>query len=234
MGTADQVEEGYPLAPVHSGGEDVIYDGPILPGAGPSRRHGHASTFTLILRSKFYSVRPLVRIIVICVIGLVPFYYMAVGFHERMLRPRPPPGSPEFDERPPPHPVIVDPSPEQYNKTTPLEWSARAQEVRDAFAHAYSSYEKFAFPADELKPITKGKMNPYVVRTLPPDPSLILCFVSFNGWGVTTVSVYLCESPLFWLSESALPTLIDPNLPTFGRRPALGGQSRHYAHDGIY
>lgn len=150
------------MAPVHTGAEDAIYNSPILPGPAPSRRHGHASAFTVILRSKFYSVRPLVRILIVFVIGIVPFYYVAVGFQERILRPRPPIDTPgeEFGQRPPTPPVVVDPTPKPHNGTTPHEWIERAKEVREAFAHAYSSYEKFAYPADELKPITKEKINP--------------------------------------------------------------------------
>ncbi|KAJ7173562.1 glycoside hydrolase [Mycena filopes] len=45
--------------------------------------------------------------------------------------------------------------------------SARAQSVRDAYVHAYSSYKKAAWTFDELKPISGGSDN------------------NFNGWGVS-------------------------------------------------
>ncbi|KAJ7156812.1 glycoside hydrolase [Mycena crocata] len=45
--------------------------------------------------------------------------------------------------------------------------SARAQQVRDAYIHAYSSYKRDAWDFDELKPISGGSVN------------------NFNGWGVT-------------------------------------------------
>ena len=35
-----------------------------------------------------------------------------------------------------------------------VNWSARANAVRQAFAHAYSGYETYAFPQDELLPLT--------------------------------------------------------------------------------
>ncbi|KAF7308236.1 alpha-1,2-Mannosidase [Mycena chlorophos] len=49
------------------------------------------------------------------------------------------------------------------------EWERRAELVKAAFVHAYSGYEKFAAPHDELRPLTDGFNNP------------------FNGWGVTAV-----------------------------------------------
>ncbi|KAJ6485633.1 glycoside hydrolase [Mycena sanguinolenta] len=60
--------------------------------------------------------------------------------------------------------------------TTPLEEQTnakakvlpyRAQKVRDAYIHAYSSYKQDAWEWDELKPLTGGRDN------------------NFNGWGVS-------------------------------------------------
>ncbi|KAJ6458125.1 glycoside hydrolase [Mycena vitilis] len=45
--------------------------------------------------------------------------------------------------------------------------SARAQSVRDAYVHAYSSYKQDAWTFDELKPVSGGSDN------------------NFNGWGVS-------------------------------------------------
>lgn len=42
------------------------------------------------------------------------------------------------------------------NATT---WNERKVEVRDAYIHALSGYMKYAFPADELLPVTHGKVN---------------------------------------------------------------------------
>jgi hypothetical protein len=36
------------------------------------------------------------------------------------------------------------------------EWPHRAKRVRHAFLHAYGAYEKFAFPHDELKPLSRS------------------------------------------------------------------------------
>ena len=35
-------------------------------------------------------------------------------------------------------------------------WAARANAVRQAFAHAYHGYETYAFPEDELLPLTNS------------------------------------------------------------------------------
>ncbi|TFK74956.1 seven-hairpin glycosidase [Pluteus cervinus] len=46
-------------------------------------------------------------------------------------------------------------------------WDDRAEQVKQAFVYAYDSYEKHAFPSDELLPLTGGYVN------------------NFNGWGLT-------------------------------------------------
>ncbi|KAJ7056221.1 seven-hairpin glycosidase [Mycena amicta] len=46
-------------------------------------------------------------------------------------------------------------------------WAGRANEVRKAFVHGYSNYQKFALPHDELKPMTPEGVD------------------NFHGWGVT-------------------------------------------------
>ncbi|KAJ6580973.1 glycoside hydrolase [Mycena capillaripes] len=45
--------------------------------------------------------------------------------------------------------------------------AARAQSVKDAYVHAYSSYKRDAWTFDELKPVSGGSVN------------------NFNGWGVS-------------------------------------------------
>jgi hypothetical protein len=35
-----------------------------------------------------------------------------------------------------------------------VDWAARADAVKQAFAHAYHGYETYAFPEDELLPLT--------------------------------------------------------------------------------
>ncbi|KLO14156.1 seven-hairpin glycosidase [Schizopora paradoxa] len=58
-----------------------------------------------------------------------------------------------------------------YSRTRPdySRWPAgrRAEAVKEAFGHAYASYERFALPADELKPLRNTSQQ------------------NFNGWGVT-------------------------------------------------
>ena len=44
-------------------------------------------------------------------------------------------------------------------------WAKRKQKVKNAFARAYVGYRNHAFPSDELKPVSGGKTDKYV---LPP------------------------------------------------------------------
>ncbi|KAK2463622.1 hypothetical protein APHAL10511_004373 [Amanita phalloides] len=46
-------------------------------------------------------------------------------------------------------------------------WEQRAAQVKHAFLHAYSGYEKYAAPFDELLPLSNSRVN------------------NFNGWGLT-------------------------------------------------
>lgn len=59
----------------------------------------------------------------------------------------------------------------------------RAEAVREAFSHAYRSYEKFAMPMDELKPLT----NETVQKCASTALSNIISDLerSLNGWGLT-------------------------------------------------
>lgn len=43
--------------------------------------------------------------------------------------------------------------------TTSDEWRARAEEVKQAFLHAYQGYELHAAPHDELKPLTNQSVD---------------------------------------------------------------------------
>lgn len=66
-------------------------------------------------------------------------------------------------------------------------WEARAEEVKDAFRHAYHSYEEIAFPHDELKPLSNGSVDKYVRRLSVLTIRLTRLFGSFNGWGVSAL-----------------------------------------------
>lgn len=39
-------------------------------------------------------------------------------------------------------------------RTSPKEWQRRADAVKEAFLHAYNTYESNAFPRDELRPLS--------------------------------------------------------------------------------
>jgi mannosyl-oligosaccharide alpha-1,2-mannosidase len=47
----------------------------------------------------------------------------------------------------------------QYAPETPEVWTDRSVQVRDAFLHAYHGYERFAFPNDELRPLSNTSIN---------------------------------------------------------------------------
>ncbi|EPQ56632.1 glycoside hydrolase family 47 protein [Gloeophyllum trabeum ATCC 11539] len=53
------------------------------------------------------------------------------------------------------------------SSTPPAVWEARAEQVKQAFVHAYHGYEEHAAPHDELLPATAGSVD------------------NFNGWGVS-------------------------------------------------
>lgn len=75
-------------------------------------------------------------------------------YSARSSHPPPPPPPPP----PPGPPSLLDTSREDYLKHAQPLWDARAERVKNAFVHAYDAYEKYAFPMDELLPITrKGK-----------------------------------------------------------------------------
>ncbi|EIW79097.1 glycoside hydrolase family 47 protein [Coniophora puteana RWD-64-598 SS2] len=110
-----------------------------------------------------------------------------------------------------------------YPPETQETWSARAEQVKAAFLHAYHGYEKYAMPADELRPLSKTKAAD-----------------KFNGWGVTAVDS-LDTMLLMGLNEEferALPIVQNSNysLPTNTRVPFfetviryMGGMLSAYA-----
>ena len=69
-----------------------------------------------------------------------------------------------------------------YDERWPVD--RRAEAVREAFLHAYRSYEKYAMPMDELRPITNGSMqmyaNSFYLKSLE-----LTDILSLNGWGLT-------------------------------------------------
>lgn len=48
-----------------------------------------------------------------------------------------------------------------YPVVSPEEWRMRADKVVKSFAYAYHAYERTAFPADELRPITNRPVQKY-------------------------------------------------------------------------
>ncbi|KAJ7590997.1 glycoside hydrolase [Mycena floridula] len=118
---------------------------PRLPAPATSKQSGHVL--------KFFAGR-LVR-------GWLPFVLLAVvslwllaSFH---FPPPPPPWENYPFQR------VGLPNPPSNDSL----WAGRAQQVRNAFVHAYSGYKKVAFPSDELLPLTAGKVD------------------NFNGWAVS-------------------------------------------------
>ncbi|KAH8093117.1 glycoside hydrolase [Cristinia sonorae] len=60
-------------------------------------------------------------------------------------------------------------STEKKYQTSTQEWTRRAVKVKEAYVHAYTGYERHAFPHDELMPLSHGLRD------------------NFNGWGVTAI-----------------------------------------------
>jgi mannosyl-oligosaccharide alpha-1,2-mannosidase len=57
-------------------------------------------------------------------------------------------------------PKIYDDETDQPN------WSYRERAVKDAFLHAYHAYERNAFPADELAPLTNKRRQKLVIHAI--------------------------------------------------------------------
>ena len=57
--------------------------------------------------------------------------------------------------------VKLSPFP-QFEEEAPVHvWETRAEDVKDAFLHAYHGYEKYAAPFDELLPVSASGVNKY-------------------------------------------------------------------------
>jgi len=68
-------------------------------------------------------------------------------------------------------------------------WDGRAENVRNAFIHAYGGYRQYAALYDVLLPVTGGRANKYIRFTFFDLNSLImplfLFYHSLNGWELT-------------------------------------------------
>lgn len=128
-----------------------------------THRSSSTTTAPSVLRALQSFIRPSLRWIPWCLALAIslwvfgPFALHSGSFHfhgypsdgpewRTELRHRP-----FHSPRPPPfHPPTSSP---------PSVWSDRANQVRGAFIHAYSGYQKHAFPYDELLPVAGGKVN---------------------------------------------------------------------------
>lgn len=153
---APHEEEGYPLAPVHTGGADDLPQ----PAISGGRRH---RTLSGRLRAKFYSFRPRSRFVIVAFCVVVPIYLAG-----RFLFPE----ATDWDLPKPPHwgdwggddgdehwTMPMKPPPPPAPPKGDGEYEPHAEEVKQAFLHAYRGYEKYAYPADELLPLSKGKID---------------------------------------------------------------------------
>ena len=166
-------EETYPLV---NATDPEGNTAPVLPNPVPTysrrrNRSGPAAFFHRI-RAKWHSTRPLVRALIIFAVLAIPLYRLSLYARGSLLSGGKigGPWDEEPDVNPGPLPDMGHPVPD---KGSPVPdkghddsktggdsiWEKRAQEVKAAFVHAYSNYEKYAFPADELLPLSKGKVN---------------------------------------------------------------------------
>ena len=51
--------------------------------------------------------------------------------------------------------------PPQFEEVPVHVWESRAEDVKDAFLHAYHGYEKYAASFDELLPVSASGVNKY-------------------------------------------------------------------------
>ncbi|KAJ7199252.1 glycoside hydrolase family 47 protein [Mycena pura] len=84
-------------------------------------------------------------------------------------------------------------------------WAGRANEVRKAFVHAYTGYQTYALPHDELKPMSAESID------------------NFHGWGVTMYDS-LDTMWLMGLEDMFYDTVEDVASATFSMKPG------EYAH----
>lgn len=66
-------------------------------------------------------------------------------------------------------------------------WSSRADQVRNAYLHAWNGYQRLAAPADELLPVSGGKVDKWISPHIYRDPKKLKWILSFNGWGVSII-----------------------------------------------
>lgn len=66
---------------------------------------------------------------------------------------------------PPPRLRPGPPSPPASGTSNETVWSIRANDVRNAYLHAWTGYLKLAAPADELLPVSNAKTDKFVVST---------------------------------------------------------------------
>lgn len=98
--------------------------------------------------------------------------------HDHLFDGPPPEG--EGHGRRPPGGWFGRPStkqPPEPHKGPETVWSTRAEQVKEAYRHAWKGYMKLASPADELLPVTGGGVNKYVFL-----PSLIIVI---EQWAVS-------------------------------------------------
>lgn len=101
------------------------------------------------------------KIVLACGAVVFGLWWFLAGFALPSMHPFPPPPPDAFPHLPPPgpgrRPAWSPPPPDP--AADGGDWRARAEAVKRAFVHAYHGYEKFAMPADELRPISNRSQN---------------------------------------------------------------------------
>jgi mannosyl-oligosaccharide alpha-1,2-mannosidase len=142
----------------------------MLPTHHNTRNGLISNSSAAVLTAKLYLNKPFSRWLFLCIAFAGSLWFLGpwvlhIGsdVHHRPHRPifnehdrRPPrPGSrPPARPRPPHH------------TGSPTLWSTRAEHVRNAYIHAWEGYQSLAAPYDELLPVSSGKVNKYVARSL--------------------------------------------------------------------
>ena len=102
-----------------------------------------------------------------------------------------PPGSVYPDGQPPKDFDIhrgsgrLPPGPPSYALDEPI-WQERAEQVKEAFIRGFSAYERIAYPHDELRPLTNGTKDEYVLSAFGMA-SIHTGIYRLNVWAATLV-----------------------------------------------
>ena len=91
------------------------------------------------------------------IFGIISFIFLITLFHLHPIAPI------YFNNEP----LSIWPTPNSplptHSEDVQVDWPQRAEEVKQAFLHAYHGWEKYAAPQDDLLPLMKQGINEYLI-----------------------------------------------------------------------